>query len=108
MRMTRRDGIGGMLAAFLLPARRRTGSAAEAKRALEALFSDMSAARAIGAAYLRSHGTDGIDLAIVENLKSAIAARVRDDFANARVVSVDGWLLAETEVRLCAVACLAA
>ncbi len=41
-------------------------------------------------------------------LRETVAARVRDDFATARVVNVDGWLLARTEARLCALAYLVA
>jgi hypothetical protein len=31
----------------------------------------------------------------------ALVASIRDDFAHGRVVNVDGWLVSETEWRLC-------
>lgn len=31
----------------------------------------------------------------------ALVARIRDDFAHGRVVNLDGWLVSETELRLC-------
>ena len=39
-------------------------------------------------------------------LRKALAERSRADFAAGRIVSVDGWLLSETEGRLCAVMAL--
>jgi len=35
-----------------------------------------------------------------------IQARIRQDFAVANVVTVDGWLLSRLEARLCAIAYL--
>jgi hypothetical protein len=37
-------------------------------------------------------------------LRGALPQRIADDFACGRVVRVEGWLLAETEIRLCALA----
>ena len=34
------------------------------------------------------------------------AARIADDFAKGRMVACDGWMLAETEARLCALLAL--
>lgn len=39
-------------------------------------------------------------------LRAAVRAAVARDFADRRIVEVDGWLLAETESRLCALAAL--
>jgi hypothetical protein len=39
-------------------------------------------------------------------LKSSVRARVRDDFEHGRVVALDGAVLSETELRLCALAAL--
>ena len=39
-------------------------------------------------------------------LRSAVRAAVARDFAARRIVEIDGWLLAETESRLCALAAL--
>ena len=121
MHISRRGGARALLGGMLLLLTRGTASAAtdcDTRRALRCLFSVLPSARAIGAAYLRSRAPDGLDantlaatlptgLTVVE-LRSAIAARVRDDFANARVETVDGWMLATTEARLCALAYLVA
>ena len=90
----------------------------EMRLVLRSLFSQLPSARAIGAAYLRSRPANGLDAAAlaaalpagktVAELRSAIAASVRDDFAASRVVTVDGWMLAITEARLCALAYLVA
>jgi len=112
--ITRRVGMRALLAAFLLPTRGTASAAAvgKAQAALRSLFSDLPSARAIGAAYIGKNPADRIDPAILPtcltatDLRSTIAARVRDDFSNSRVVSVDGWMLAVTEARLCALAYL--
>ena len=51
------------------------------------------------AALMRGCGTDG-------SSRSAIAANIRDDFAQGRIVDADGWQLSLTEARLCALAAL--
>ncbi len=94
------------------------GVAADRDRVLADLFTALPSAWAIGAAYLRSRPDDRVDAATlaaelpacvtITALRKAVAERVRDDSAHARVVSVDGWLLARTEVRLCALAYLVA
>jgi hypothetical protein len=86
-------------AAFLLPLAARPASAT-------ALFSHLPSARVIGAAYIRSHPADDFDISELPPDRPAIAARVRDDFANGRIVTVDGWMLSITEARLCALAYL--
>jgi len=40
-------------------------------------------------------------------MRELIERRVRQDFADGRTASVDGWVLSVTEARLCAVAALA-
>ncbi len=106
--ITRRAGMRALLAALLLPTRGRGTDATQA--ALHSLFSDLPSARAIGAAYIVENPAEWIDPAILPTglaateLRSIIAARVRDDFSNSRIVSVDGWVLAVTEARLCALA----
>ena len=42
----------------------------------------------------------------VEDLRARLQARIRDDFAHGRTVAVEGWILAESEVRLYALAAL--
>jgi hypothetical protein len=88
------------------------------------IFRDRSAAAAIGDAYLAQHPDDrdaprllrrlfGDDLAQAtagigrEDLHVRLRRQLRQDFAEGRTVLVDGWLLAETEARLCALAALA-
>ena len=41
-------------------------------------------------------------------LEVSIRRRVREDFAQGRVVRLDGWILSSTEARLCALTALAA
>ena len=53
---------------------------------------------------LDSMGHDGT----AEALARAIGKAISDDFAASRTVLVDGWLLAETECRLCAITVLTA
>jgi hypothetical protein len=43
-----------------------------------------------------------------DRLRAVFASQQRDDFANNRTVKVQGWILSETEVRLCALAALTA
>jgi hypothetical protein len=119
--LSRRRGLRALLAGFLLVLTRGSWATVvgdDRRRALACLFSALPSARAIGAVYLRSCGAEGLDAETLAaalptgldgtELRSAIAARVRDDFANARVVTVDGWMLAATEARLCALAYLVA
>jgi hypothetical protein len=40
------------------------------------------------------------------DLRAALAHRIQSDFATERVATVDGWILSETEARLCALAAL--
>ncbi len=37
----------------------------------------------------------------VENLPNLLAEKIRLDFSQERVLAVDGWLLSETEVKIC-------
>jgi hypothetical protein len=105
MRIPRRSGLCG--AALLLFARRRPAAADDVKSAL--LFADPAAARAIGAAYLRAYPNDalrGVHPA-ARLPRAEIATRVCDDFAAGRVAMVNGWMLSQTEARLCAMVYLA-
>jgi hypothetical protein len=43
-----------------------------------------------------------------EALRRAVGEAIANDFATSRTALVDGWLLAETECRLCALTALAA
>ena len=39
-------------------------------------------------------------------LRDVLARQQRQDFRNRRIVTIDGWMLSETEARLCAIAAL--
>jgi hypothetical protein len=67
---------------------------------------DPASALRIGRAYLREHPEERrrASLADLPTSREALAARVQRDFASERVTKVGGWLLAETEVRLCVLA----
>ena len=38
----------------------------------------------------------------LQNIKQLVTTQIREDFANANVVAVDGWLLSQIEADLCA------
>ena len=102
---------------------RAADSSAAAERLLEVYHRPESAAQ-IGLAYLKAgpqtQSADEMVNAVVARLgvsprldamtnaelKDGIALAVRDDFAAMRTIEVDGWILAETEVRLCALTAL--
>ncbi len=116
----RRAVVAGLGAGLLLgiPSPTEVGGEGDRGRLLADLFTALPSARAIGAAYLRSCPDERLDAATlaadfpaeatIGALRESVDGRVRDDFANARIVTVDGWLLARTEVRLCALAYLVA
>ena len=56
---------------------------------------------------LRCQGCDPAR-APTDQLRTALAGQIRADFAAAQVVTVDGWVLSETEARLCGLAALSA
>ena len=99
---------------------RRAGAQGPAAR-LVGIFRHQESARAVGRAYLRLapeeadparllaliHPGDAAALAEAE-LRRAVAARQREDFACRRTVLLDGWVLSRTEARLCALAELTA
>lgn len=90
--------------------------------ALAALVADRPAMRRLGRAYVAVSGeTDArtIERALEQRLAAsgsagghglaqAVNRAISEDFAHSRTVMVDGWLLAETECRLCALTALAA
>lgn len=99
------------------------GSPAQAASSLLALPADPAAMRRVGLAYLAVSGersAEMIDAALRQRLgaagehrdpnglEHAVTRAIREDFAASRTVLVDGWLLAETECRLCALTALAA
>lgn len=112
----------GQARAWLPPA----GGRPDAARLLAVLGRPDSAA-AVGRAYLAGHPIEAdrdrlavrLDQAVrcqdcdpararTDQLRAALAGQIRADFAAARVVMVDGWVLSETEARLCGLAALSA
>jgi len=92
---------------------------AQASRVLASLSPDWRRIRPLGRAYLKMHGSmpvsvDGLMAMIfpgtVPNapvvIRQMINERVRQDFADGAVVTVDSWILAITETRLYALAAL--
>jgi hypothetical protein len=96
-------------------------------RSLSGFFADPDSARAVGREYLEL-SPDEADPATVlerlagahlgewealassdpERLVQALRLQHREDFEHERVVAIRGWVLSETEARLCALAALAA
>ncbi len=75
-------------------------------------FRDHASARAIGRRYLRTHPASS-ELQVTRLLLRPgadrgrrIRERIAADFAAGRVVILDGWVLAATEARLCALSAL--
>jgi hypothetical protein len=44
----------------------------------------------------------------VAAIRARLSAVIRDDFATERTIRLDGWLVSETEARLCALAAMSA
>ena len=90
------------------------------------LVPDRQRAAALGRAYLREAATEasvaGLVAAIssgclpplgshtggASDLQRALSARIESDYAEQRVVDVQGWLLSPTEARICALTALTA
>jgi hypothetical protein len=94
-------------------------------RRLAELLRHPAGARAVGAEYLRARPGAATAAALVDELvgglpgghavlaaasdrelRALLAARGSEDFEQGRTVVVRGWILSETEVRLCALAAL--
>jgi len=94
------------------------------QRRLLALLSRPDSAATVGRAYLRLRPDEAeadllvrllaqslsgpADLDDEAKLRRAMARSLSADFDQGRLVNVSGWLLAETEARLCALAALSA
>jgi predicted protein tyrosine phosphatase len=93
--------------------------------ALSDFFADPESARAVGREFLEGFPDEADAGTLVarlagaqrpawealaatqpERLAEALRARHREDFAHERVLRIRGWVLSETEVRLCALAAL--
>lgn len=126
--VARRDMLlalaGGALLAAVAPRAARPRIAAETRGVFPAtLFRHPDSARRIGRAYLAERpaeaDADRLRMLIAQDvpglvhagiapaaLRRAVAARQHRDFAERRTVLVRGWLLSQTEARLCALATL--
>jgi hypothetical protein len=101
--------------------------ATPAEARLLAVLARPDSAAAVGRAYLAGHPAEADRARLAaglaeaarcqdcdpaqapaERLRAALARPIRADFAAARVVRVDGWVLSATEARLCALAALSA
>lgn len=86
---------------------------------LAALLRHQASAQIIGQHYLQRYPdeanadqlfsliTAGVDQSVdVQQVRTQLSQRIRQDFADEQVVNLQGWLLARTEARLCALATL--
>ena len=128
--LTRRDflrllaSLGAVLATRQLGVLNTLGRAVGRERLgarLLQLFRSPVSAAAIGRAYLQESPQDGDEprllrlicspgrrwrTANTRQLRVLIAQQQVEDFKQGRLVRVDGWMLSETEARLCALAAL--
>jgi nitroreductase len=132
-RLTRGRFLGALLAAALVPAagalRPWRVLVAREPRAVAArlahVLRDHAAARAIGAEYVSTRPREASAAALVAAVAAGVAGgrrtletvsdgelralleqRTSGDFAEGRTVTLRGWILSETEARLCALASL--
>ena len=124
--MTRRDFLA-LWSALALPL---VGALAcfdssSLRAALAGFFEDRKSAASVGDEYLRLHPAEDDESRLVRRLaggrrrevewerlaasdpaafRESVRARHREDFAAGRTVSLHGWVLSETEARLCALA----
>ena len=117
----------GLAAPALLTFFAGCGRGSALAHSLSGFFADPESARAVGRAYLKFSPDEPNAAAVLEQLAGphlreweALAASDPErlaqslrlqhgsDFAHERVVTIRGWVLSETEARLCALAALAA
>ena len=84
-------------------------------RRLTGLLADVASARQVGQAYLQGTPGDADRDSLMAQLvarlqgdlsRETLVACCRADFADGRTVMVNGWMLSQTEARLCALAAL--
>lgn len=110
----------GVAWAIGAPVRRDTPTALE-QGDLTALLRHQSSAKIIGQHYLQHYPHEAnadqllglITAGVItdanasgQQLRDRLAQKIRQDFADERVVKLQGWLLARTEARLCALTTL--
>jgi hypothetical protein len=117
----------GLAAPTLLAFFAGCGRESALARSLSGFFADPESARAVGREYLELAPDEPDADAVLERLAGprlrewealaasdpdrlvqALRLQHRSDFAHERVVAIRGWVLSETEARLCALAALAA
>ena len=115
---TRRWVLKGLSAAFfagllLLNLRQAAPPAAieTLRLKLSSLFSDLPGAMHLGALYLKDRPNAigqlfsqfrGVTFEDTKTMRKFLVARRADDFAAGRIVVLDGWVLAQCEVQVCA------
>ncbi len=109
MNQTRREFIEALTVAGLglVLARARAQGVAPA-----AYFKDAHACKAVGAEYLVAFPSEAEAVKaasfVVDPDVTRIAETIREDFAQGRTVKLKGWVLSQTEARICALASLTA
>jgi len=117
----------GLAAPALLAFFAGCGRESALARSLSGFFADPESARAVGREYLELSADEPDAAAVLERLAGphlrkwetlavshpdrlaqVLRLQHRSDFAHERVVAIRGWVLSETEARLCALAALAA
>lgn len=107
-------GLAGMALAVFPASVRAAPKFVEADE-LEHLYFDRTSARRVGLAYLQDRPGDVSREQLRAQLfsqfkgtptRESLAALCREDFNAGRTVMVRGWVLAETEAKLCALAAL--
>jgi hypothetical protein len=116
---SRRNVAQAIMALIAMPLANRAAKSAEAiyngrNQFASGIFLDHEAAKTVGNVYLRDHPLDAPEIIRLgqrlettgqfgcDLLTAVIVKKISDDFNAARVVSVDGWIIAQTEARLCA------
>jgi hypothetical protein len=127
--ISRRRTLAAIAACSALPAGMgaRPGAGFWSLAALTGVLPSQSSARAVGRAYLAAHPEDADPARLLHLLEevppvgralarrhadpraiaSAVGEAVRDDFVARRTVKLEGWVLSQTEARLCALCSLA-
>ncbi|MET0987931.1 MAG: hypothetical protein ABW034_21235 [Steroidobacteraceae bacterium] len=118
--VSRRSLLSALLALASVAVLPNRGDGAESTNVVKNVTSWLGPdAILVGARYLQLHSSEAnlevLTDWLVERLQGATSSdlprdfsrAVQEDFGRDDVVHLDGWLLSRTEVRLCALACLA-
>jgi hypothetical protein len=117
----------GAIATPLLGQSLNLGTQPSLEAAIEAellhLFSSLESAKIVGNEYLKTYPDrfdkerflaqlctdcqqDGFSAQNVDRIRDWLQARQQQDFTDGRIIQLQGWMLSETEVNLCALAAL--